>query len=89
MFSFLKIKKPDFIASSKDLLVDGKKTGWVEEEWYTREVSVPDWWNEECHRLLEQQTVAGKGFVKYCLKCDKQLPESGCIHKRNKKQQKS
>ena len=85
MYSFIKTKEPEFIASRKDFLVDGRKTGWVEEEWYTSDIAVPEWWNEECHRLVETKTVGGNGFIKFCLICDKQVSENGCKHNINAK----
>ena len=85
MYRFLKYnKEPDFIASRKPFVVDGNKTGWVKEEWYTKDIAIPDWWNEECHVMVEKKMVAGKGLVKFCLKCNKQIPESGCKHNLNK-----
>lgn len=71
---------PDLIASSKRLIVGGRKTNWMEEEWYTKDISIPAWWNDECHRMVETQTAYGKGLQKYCLICDSTIPESGCKH---------
>jgi len=87
MYKFLKYdKRPDFIASRKPFLVDGKRTGWIEEEWYTGDIAVPLWWNEECHRMVEGRSLFGlKGLMKFCLRCNKELPENGCIHNIDKK----
>lgn len=80
MYKFATQKEPEFIASRKKLIVDGIDTGYVEEEWYTRQEALPCWWNDECHRMLEQRAIVGNSLVKYCLQCDKQIPEHGCIH---------
>ena len=76
MFTFLKFHKlPDFIASRKKL-----GNGMVEEEWYTREVALPEWWNGETHCLVEVLTIGGIGYAKYCKVCDRKIPENGCKH---------
>lgn len=82
MYRFLKYnKEPDFIASRKPLIVNGRKTDWIKEEWYTKDISLPSWWNEECHVMVEKRGISGqRGLVKYCLQCDKQLSEKGCKH---------
>lgn len=75
-FSILKLRKnPDYVASVKK-----RKDGWIEEEWYTNELALPFWWNDNCHALLEQKVIGGKGFVKYCLKCKSKIPDTGCTH---------
>lgn len=76
MFTILKFKKtPKFVASRKKI-----GNGLVEEEWYTEEVALPSWWNQECHALIETQTIGGVGYQKYCKLCNREIPENGCIH---------
>lgn len=66
-------KQPDFIAHDKKI----PGTNWREQEWYTKDIAVPDWWNDKCHRLKE---VSPSNYVKFCLLCNKNLFESGCKH---------
>lgn len=55
-------------------------SGWYEDEILTDNVAIPDWWNDECHRIVEIPDIRGFKLEKYCLVCRSPIPESGCIH---------
>lgn len=74
LYAVLKYNKsPDFVASHKSLGIGN----WVEEEWYTKDIAIPKWWNDEYHRLME----TGKdSYEKFCLRCGRRITENGCEH---------